>query len=77
MKGPHFFEKRKKEQARQQKQKEKAQRRAQRRAEKGTSSDEPLEGEGEGDTALADDETSDSGTESADAPATSEDGSVG
>ncbi len=35
MKGPHFFEKRKKEQARQAKLKEKAERKAQRKAEKG------------------------------------------
>ena len=41
MKGPHFFEKRKKEMARQEKLKQKAERKAQRKAEKG-------KGEGEG-----------------------------
>ena len=42
MKGPHFFEKRKKEMARQEKAKQKADRKAQRKAGKGK------EGEGEG-----------------------------
>jgi hypothetical protein len=54
MKGPHFFAKLKKEQARQQKQKEKAARRAQRKAEKGDSPDDVMEVEGEGEAATED-----------------------
>jgi hypothetical protein len=54
MKGPHFFEKRKKEMARQEKLKQKAERKAQRKAEKG-------KGEGgEGDESEDEDEFSDS-----------------
>ncbi|HEX2572283.1 MAG TPA: hypothetical protein VH877_22250 [Polyangia bacterium] len=53
MKGPHFFAKLKKEQARQQKQKEKAARRAQRRAGKEDTPDDAMEVEGEGETATA------------------------
>jgi hypothetical protein len=49
MKGPHFFEKRKREQAKQEKLKQKAERKAQRRAEKGKE-------EGDGTVAEGDDE---------------------
>ena len=50
MKGPHFFEKRKKEMARQEKAKQKAERKAQRKAEKEKGgAGESAEGEGDDD----------------------------
>ncbi|MES1172204.1 MAG: hypothetical protein ABUL77_03115 [Bacteroidota bacterium] len=51
MKGPHFFEKRKKEMARQEKLKQKADRKAQRKAEKDRGEGGPA---GEGDDDLVD-----------------------
>ena len=57
MKGPHFFEKRKKEMARQEKAKQKAERKAQRKAGKDR---------GEGGEGVEGDEASDEAGESAD-----------
>jgi hypothetical protein len=54
MKGPHFFEKRKKEMARQEKAKQKAERKAQRKAGKGK--DEPGEPGDDDDDLLLDEE---------------------
>jgi hypothetical protein len=51
MKGPHFFEKRKKEMARQEKAKQKAERKAQRKAGKGKDDGEP--GDDDDDLLLA------------------------